>query len=359
MDRQTADELTRMTSGFYAAVSASFSATRQAPWDGWRRVAELAGLGSDARPEPGERLQVLDLACGNLRFERFLADTMVQAHDARQLVTYAADNCDALALTAPSETACAREPRPDALVHYWHRDLARDLCAGATVWQAAGAPDLTLDAVGRPVGAHGAGWHVTAADDSGAAMPTAARDRTGDARARGTHDRRLSATAASLASPLPPEPVDLAVSFGFLHHLPLPEQRATLLRALVDACAPGGVVAVSFWQPSHSPKLLAKAQRTTASACAERRLQGLGPRDYLLGWQGRSDVLRYVHDFSEAEIDELAAAVADHAVELARFSADGATGDLNRYLVLRRTDSAQAEAHAREESAVSVCPTAV
>ena len=315
MDQRTARELARMTGAFYAAVSASFSATRAHPWEGWQRVAELAGIGTQAPgeqrpPEPAEagigeprerehthgaqaaetqaseaqashgaagglepvqgeapdvrdRLRALDLACGNLRFERFLEAALAEAHDPRRLVAYAVDSCDALA-----------DPRTvQAELHYQHLDLA----------------ELLL--------------------------------------------------CPPLDTPLAPEPVELAVCFGFMHHLPLPEQRVGLLDALVDACAPGGVVAVSFWQLSHSPKLLAKAERTTAVARAAHGLDGLSPRDYLLGWQERDDVLRFAHDFSEAEVDELAAAVADRAAELARFSADGATGDLNRYLVLRRRAS--------------------
>jgi SAM-dependent methyltransferase len=312
---------------------------------------------------------------------------MVQAHDARQLVTYAADNCDALALmSAPEtpvpaslpeghgtqgpspETIATQGPTPEALVHYWHRDLAQDLREGAAAWRTAGPPDLTLDTAGRPTklsDLRSLPPHTTrscsasrladaplapnGASDSAQAVPfapkpqlLAALDTSPDVGAPSvadTYDERYSPVLFHPGSPLPPEPVDLAVCFGFMHHLPLPERRAELLRVLVHACAPGGVVAVSFWQLSHSPKLLAKAQRTTAAARATRRLPGLGPRDYLLGCQDRSDVLRFVHDFSESEIDELAAVVSDHAVELARFSADGASGDLNRYLVLRRSRS--------------------
>jgi hypothetical protein len=58
--------------------------------------------------------------------------------------------------------------------------------------------------------------------------------------------------------------------------------------------------------------------------------------DYLLGWQGRRDVQRYCHSFCEEEVDSLAGTVAEQAREVDRFSADGKSGDLNRYVVLQR-----------------------
>lgn len=87
----TARELNRMTTDFYARAGASFSATRQAPWKGWRRVGELV------RQQflPHDDLRVLDLACGNLRFERFLTRDVGTAH----LHTWAVDNDVALAQT--------------------------------------------------------------------------------------------------------------------------------------------------------------------------------------------------------------------------------------------------------------------
>jgi hypothetical protein len=64
-----------------------------------------------------------------------------------------------------------------------------------------------------------------------------------------------------------------------------------------------------------------------------RPLAGSG--DYLLGWQGRTDVARYCHSFLEDEIDELVLHASQATQEVARFSADGKSGELNRYSVLR------------------------
>ena len=76
--------LCELNTAFYQRTSASFSATRERPWPGWERVTSLVD-------EPADRpLRVLDLACGNLRFERFLAER-VGAFEA-----WCVDNCDAL-----------------------------------------------------------------------------------------------------------------------------------------------------------------------------------------------------------------------------------------------------------------------
>lgn len=65
----TAEQLSRITSEFYAQQVQSFSATRQMPWQGWQKCLEVM-------PQllSGEKPSVLDVGCGNLRFARFLRD---------------------------------------------------------------------------------------------------------------------------------------------------------------------------------------------------------------------------------------------------------------------------------------------
>lgn len=79
--------LCALTGEFYRANAESFSQTRQSPWQGWVRLLEVMGLAAEREP-----LCVLDLACGNLRFERYLADALPN----RMLSGYAVDNCDPL-----------------------------------------------------------------------------------------------------------------------------------------------------------------------------------------------------------------------------------------------------------------------
>ena len=254
MDDKTAQILSRLTGEFYQKTAESFSATRNAPWQGWRRVAEMVELPSADVP-----FRMLDLACGNLRFERYLADSF----PGRPIEAWTFDSCNELALSG-----CA----PGVTIHHQNLDVMGELFAGN---------DLSAS-----LGVSGC---------------------------------------------------DLAVCFGFMHHVALPMHRELILEALVGAVRPGGLVALSFWQLSQSERLLAKARATTERAVQELGLTGLGPGDYLLGWQERADVLRYCHDFSESELDELSAMVSSKVQEIARFSADGKEGNLNRYLVLRRS----------------------
>ena len=100
MDMQEARRLSDITNEFYRTVHASFSATRQSPWAGWERVAEVTFPDADGGAAGGgtaggsRAFDVLDLACGNLRFERFLAGLVPDAR------VWAVDICDELAALA-------------------------------------------------------------------------------------------------------------------------------------------------------------------------------------------------------------------------------------------------------------------
>lgn len=295
--------LCALTGEFYRANAESFSQTRQSPWQGWVRLLEVMGeTRAQAGCEPGvlraadgtsesvgggkmrvatdeegrgracavadagasgrEPLCVLDLACGNLRFERYLADAL----PGRVLSGYAVDNCDPL-------VEAGERNESDALSRMSFQNL---------------------DAI-----------------------------------------ERLSAGCLREALEAPDASCDLAVSFGFMHHVPLERWHVELLRALVAKVRSGGFVAVSFWRFLNSDKLAGKAKETTSRARAELGIPELPPNDYLLGWQDTQGLYRYCHHFDEPEIERLLAAVADSAELVSRFEADGKTGNLNEYVVLR------------------------
>ena len=131
-------------------------------------------------------------------------------------------------------------------------------------------------------------------------------------------------------------PCDLSVSFGFMHHVPLQEYRSKILSSLIDQTNPGGYVLVSFWQFLKNDALAKKAYREHNRACEELRLPPLEENDYVLGWKSTPYAYRYCHNFSEKEIDWLVEEVSDRAITISRFSADGRTGNLNTYLVVKR-----------------------
>ena len=258
MDEGLALRLRALTGEFYRANAESFSQTRQSPWQGWVRLLEVM----DARAAEHEPLRVLDVACGNLRFERYLADAL----PGRTVSGYAVDNCESLV-----ETGERNEFGPLSRMAFQSLDVVERLSDGR-LREALEAPDASCD---------------------------------------------------------------LAVSFGFMHHVPLARWRVGLLRALVAKVRPGGFVAVSFWRFLNSEKLARKAQETTSHARVELGLPELPPNDYLLGWQDTQGLYRYCHHFDEQEIERLLATVADSAELVSRFEADGKTGNLNEYVVLR------------------------
>lgn len=250
--------LCALTGEFYRANAESFSQTRQSPWQGWVRLLEVM----DARAAERELLRMLDVACGNLRFERYLADAL----PGRMLSGWAVDNCEPLV-----EAGERSEFGPLSRIAFQNLDVIERL-SGGRLWESLEAPDASRD---------------------------------------------------------------LVVSFGFMHHVPLECWRAELLRTLIAKVRPGGFVAVSFWRFLNSDKLARKAQETTDRARAELGLPELPQNDYLLGWQDTQELYRYCHHFDEPEIERLLAMVADSADLVSRFEADGKTGNLNEYVVLR------------------------
>ena len=294
MDDTLARQLAALTRQFYARTAPSFSATRQQPWDGWEQLwGRTAPL---AEPhDPGRPLRVLDVGCGNLRFERFLAQ-----HAEGPVEAWGVDNCPALMAEGAAHAAAERGATGRLAVNLVELDLADALLDGT-------APDALAARFGAP-------------------------------------------------------PADLAVAFGLFHHVPGAAARQRLMQALVTAVRPGGIVAASFWQFARDPRLHTKAQQATARGCAQLGLPPLPPGDYLMGWQDDADAFRYCHHFAEEEVDALAAAAvavaaspdatrapsassamsplpaAPTAREVARFSADGKPGNLNRYLVLQRAE---------------------
>ncbi|MEI3376228.1 MAG: class I SAM-dependent methyltransferase [Coriobacteriales bacterium] len=129
---------------------------------------------------------------------------------------------------------------------------------------------------------------------------------------------------------------DLACAFGLMHHIPGNEAREALLDAMLSEVQPAGYLLVSFWQFERDERLACKAQKTTQAALERYSNLQLDEGDWFLGWQDESDVLRYCHNFPDAEIDELIEHVSGQAHLIDRFNADGPNDNMNCYLVLKR-----------------------
>ena len=286
MNCKTAQQLSHLTSEFYKKQAESFSATRTSPWDGWFRFAEYIKRYRNAHQK--ETLLIRDIACGNLRFEKFLLEEFPET----PLDFYTIDNCKDLVESAyifnqeiennldslhqkNSLDACEEKVLPKGLqqVHFQHSDILEKLFAS----------------------------------------------------------NQSQAVSKSFEGPL----CDISVSFGFMHHIPYFENRLLFLEALCESTKPGGLVCVSFWQFMKNEKLALKAQEVTACAQREYDLLDLEENDYLIGWKDYQHIYRYCHHFCDEEINKLANLLSEKAILLDSFESDGRTGNLNKYIVFQ------------------------
>lgn len=256
-ERAQARKLNALTTVFYDRVSASFSQTRSAPWQGWEELWALIGPALDER----DQLSAIDVGCGNLRFARFLAQKREGA-----VRVHGIDACPAL------------------------------LAEGMRSCESAGASGLKVCGV-----------------------------RIDAVRSLLDGDDPLASAPAS----------DLTVTFGFMHHLPTSGQRSTLLELMARHTRPGGFIAASFWRFGDDERLRTKAEAATVRARKVGAIGDLAENDYVLGWQDDEAALRFCHHFTEEEVDALSSSLSSAAEEVARFSADGKSGALNRYAVWR------------------------
>ena len=280
MNRDFASSLIQLNNSFYREHAASFSDTRRAPWPGWVRTMNIALEQIDA--VAGEQpVRAFDLACGNMRFEHFALGRLSSSPFAgRPLEFYGIDSCQDL---ATDEGGYARRI---ANLHFQEVDVLGTLMKLSP----ADMPDVVFDA------------------------------------------------------PL----ADISVCFGFMHHVPSCEYRVRVLDALVRQTHPGGIIAISFWEFMNDERMVRKAARAEARAEFAPPFEGYDPSqfepgDHLIGWQNDHHAYRYCHHFDDQQITDLVTGVralstnGDAPVrELARFHADGHSGELNRYVILQR-----------------------
>jgi hypothetical protein len=92
--------------------------------------------------------------------------------------------------------------------------------------------------------------------------------------------------------------------------------------------APGGRLTLSVWNFLASPRLRRRILPWREAGLAEGELD---PGDYLLDWRRGGRGLRYVHHFTEPELDGLAAATGFGVAD--GYLSDGESGVLGRYQV--------------------------
>jgi SAM-dependent methyltransferase len=120
----------------------------------------------------------------------------------------------------------------------------------------------------------------------------------------------------------------LVTAFAVLHHIPSRELRLEILRTVHSLLPPGGRFIHSNWQFLNSEKLRARIQPWEVVSISRSEVEA---GDYLLDWRSGGRGLRYVHHFSEAELQSLAEEAGFEVREV--FYSDGETGNLGLYEV--------------------------
>ena len=389
MNIQTAKTLWQANNEFYKANAESFSATRHAPWNGWRTFAEMLRESLEAEEDLKERAQSCKsegvvgeaLADGVARDaaarratgegdafgdgELSGTNSSARAPEGEATNDGARDAAPTLAESKPpshsmdcaaglslfkqlsvADLACGNmrfeQFLGEALPAYLVECHAFDNCNALALSAAAqGIPGVSvmyrsLDAVGVLLDA----WAAEGAVDSAENPASDPGLRPSANKARFPADlcgHIVAPLADALVRRMNVPGCDCAVSFGFMHHVPTQALRAAVLDALVSQVRPDGLVAVSFWRFMEHEALAAKAHETTAAGLEYLGLkpEGVDKGDHLLGWKETEGPYRYCHSFTSEEIDCLVAAVAGKAKPVARYMADGRSEDLNEYVVLQ------------------------
>lgn len=223
--------------------------------------------------DPGMKMSVLDIACGNLRFETFLAEEYSAIHWRFHVI----DNCE---LLVQSDGLIAGK------VNFIYKDIIADMLENLASFEPADTSEFASSSL-----------------------------------------------------------FDIVVSFGFMHHIPSFYLRIEFLKRALSYVKPGGHLIVSFWQFLNDELRCEKIEKNHKEALKffadDHSLvidsADLEPDDYLLGWKDKPGQYRYCHHFTDEEIDRLIDQIAGYATLVDSFTADGKTGNQNRYVILCRS----------------------
>ena len=125
---------------------------------------------------------------------------------------------------------------------------------------------------------------------------------------------------------------DGILCFAVMHHIPDFQNRLTLVQQVRDMLLPGGTFVHSNWQFQNSPRLVARIQPWSRVGIDESDLE---EGDTLLDWryqlpgQPEATGYRYVHKFTEEELQRMASQSGFEIVET--FESDGEGGHLGLY----------------------------
>jgi hypothetical protein len=179
--------------------------------------------------------------------------------------------------------------------------------------------------------------HYVGIDDSQALLADARKALEGIAKLELHH---ADVTADRWDERLGAARFDLVVAFGLLHHLPGRATRRALIETLAARLSATGLCALAVWRFADFERFRARIvpwedlhELRSAAACRIDRAE-LEPGDHLLRWGPDASRARYCHFLAAEETCELISTASLECV--ASFAADGRSGDLNHYYLLRK-----------------------
>jgi hypothetical protein len=125
-------------------------------------------------------------------------------------------------------------------------------------------------------------------------------------------------------------PFNWVLAFAVLHHVPDASLRLQVAGELRACLAPEGTVAVSVWDFAGRQRFQRRMVAWDEIGLSPGEVE---PGDALLDWRLGSRGLRYVHQFTDDELAEVAQAAGLTVAE--RFHADGEGGQLGLYQLWR------------------------
>jgi tRNA (uracil-5-)-methyltransferase TRM9 len=125
------------------------------------------------------------------------------------------------------------------------------------------------------------------------------------------------------------QPYDLIVLFGVIHHIPGYRERQAFIRTLAESVVPGGILAFACWRFYEFERFRERIVPWGADLAGR-----VEKHDYLLDWRRGEVAVRYCHYVDDDEHTALVGA--SGLREVATYRADGSTGMINRYSILRK-----------------------
>ena len=327
--------LNNLNQKFYEKTAEEFSKTRQSPWSGWYLL--LNAINDFLVPtsiSSGSPLSVLDLGCGNGRFEKFLRENLPISftgtgidsderllEEAKKALFFGKEggNSEGIAgADAKGEVRLGEKKEEDSF-RYMKKDLFELLL-----------PSSENDEVPK----------------SNSSDSIASLNPTSSTAAPSTSTPSHPTAPSSAPSPskelqLASSGFDLACSFGVMHHIYGEKLQRSLLEYMLSSLKAPGLLCVSFWQPQKSEKYQVQASENLQKfkrTYSEFPEGFLGENDIFLSW-GNSDCLRYVHNFTGKEIEKLLENVLSEHSDLHLYNLyaqEDGNDRLNKYAVIAK-----------------------